>query len=205
MAEGPPRWLVVMAREPGLGRVKSRLARDVGWVRATLFYRRTTAHLLKRLGRDPRWRLVLAVTPDRALSSGFWPIEASLRRGQGGGGLGARMGRLMAQMPPGPVVIVGSDIPAIGGAHIARAFKALGSHEAVLGPAEDGGYWLVGLRRRPRLLDPFPGVRWSGPHALADTLANLKGRSVALVDRLGDVDSGADYRALPPRRARLVQ
>lgn len=205
MAEGPPRWLVVMAKEPRLGRVKSRLARDIGGVRATAFHRRTTTHLIKRLGRDRRWRLVLAVTPDNALLHPVWPAEARLRCGQGRGGLGARMGRLMAGMPAGPVVIIGSDIPGVSRGHIARAFRALGSHDAVLGPAEDGGYWLIGLRRRPRLLDPFPGVRWSGPHALADTLANLKGRSVALIDRLGDVDRGADYRALPAASARLVQ
>jgi glycosyltransferase A (GT-A) superfamily protein (DUF2064 family) len=63
----------------------------------------------------------------------------------------------------------------------------------VFGPADDGGYWLIGLSRRPRLLRPFAGVRWSTPHALADTLANLRGRPVALLPALSDVDTPADF------------
>ena len=57
--------------------------------------------------------------------------------------------------------------------HIAAAFRLLGRHDLVFGPAEDGGFWLVGARRRPRLPPLFGQVRWSSPHALADTLADL--------------------------------
>jgi hypothetical protein len=103
---------------------------------------------------------------------------------------------------------VGSDIPGVRAADVAAAFRALdGRADAVFGPAEDGGYWLVGLGpRRPR--DPFRGVRWSGPHALADTLANCRGRRVALLRRLRDVDDAADLaawagRAGPAARAGL--
>ena len=93
-----------------------------------------------------------------------------------------------------PLLIVGTDVPGIRPAHIAEAFRLLGRHDAVLGPATDGGYWLVGLRRRPRVLRPFANVRWSSPHALADTLANLEGRTVAFVATLSDVDSASDLR-----------
>jgi glycosyltransferase A (GT-A) superfamily protein (DUF2064 family) len=98
-------------------------------------------------------------------------------------------------MPPGPVVIVGTDVPGIEPAHIAEAFRRLGRHDAVFGPATDGGYWLVGLKRRPRLLHPFANVRWSSRHAHADTLANLAGRSVAFVTTLADVDNADDLRS----------
>ena len=84
-------------------------------------------------------------------------------------------------------------MPHVTRAHIWAAFRLLGRHDAVLGPAEDGGYWLIGLRRRPRILRPFQGVRWSTPHALRDTLANLRGRSVAQVATLPDVDTAADF------------
>jgi glycosyltransferase A (GT-A) superfamily protein (DUF2064 family) len=93
------------------------------------------------------------------------------------------------------VVIIGTDIPGIAPAHIARAFRLLGGNDAVFGPATDGGYWLVGLRRRPRLLHPFARVRWSGPHALADTLANLQGRTTTFAATLADVDDAASLRA----------
>ena len=102
------------------------------------------------------------------------------------------MARVIAALPPGPVAIVGADVPDIRPAHVARAFRALGGHDAVFGPAADGGYWLVGLRRRPPRLSVFEGVRWSTGHALADTIANLE-RAPALIDTLEDVDDRASW------------
>jgi len=67
----------------------------------------------------------------------------------------------------------------------------------VFGPAVDGGFWLVGVHRgRGVPKDMFEGVRWSGPDTLKDSLAALRGKRVALVDRLADVDTGADLRAI---------
>jgi hypothetical protein len=188
------RHLVVMARVPTMGRVKTRLAAGIGAVAATAFYRRELAALLRRVGGDPRWTTWLAVTPDTGVALPGW------RRGpgviaQGSGDLGARMGRVMRTLPPGPVLIVGSDIPELAPADIAAGFAALGSHDAVFGPAPDGGYWLVGLRRTPRVLDPFGGVRWSDDHALADTVRNLKGRRIAFLRELADIDTAEDYFA----------
>ena len=142
---------------------------------------------LRRLAGDPRWITHIAVTPD---TSGPWPAALSMVR-QGPGDLGLRMARVARGLPPGPVVIVGCDIPDMTAEHIAKAFRELGRCDAVFGPATDGGYWLVGLRRRPRFIDPFERVRWSSKHALSDTLANLDGRSVALIELLSDVDDGA--------------
>jgi len=115
------------------------------------------------------------------------------------------MQRLFRRLPPGPAIIVGSDIPAIKPSDIARAFRLLGNGDAVFGRAADGGYWLVGLRRSPRVLAPFANVRWSGPHALADTLRNLEGHRVAFAATLSDVDCEEDYRASRGNFERLVQ
>src|SRR5437764_400156 len=90
--------------------------------------------------------------------------------GQGSGDLGARMRRALAACPPGPVVLVGSDIPEITQAHIVDAFRVLGRDDLVFGPTCDGGFWLIGARRSPRLPPLFGAVRWSTPHALKDTL-----------------------------------
>lgn len=184
--------LVVMAKAPHLGRVKRRLAADIGAVPATAFYRATLARLLRRLAPDPRWRLWIAVTPDGHAPAMARAAPPGVRAvGQGPGDLGARMGRLLHTLPPGPVVIVGSDIPAVSRRHAAAAFAALGTADAVFGPAVDGGYWLVGARRRPRTPRMFAGVRWSTHHALSDTLANLPaGARVALLDELEDIDDG---------------
>jgi len=189
--------LVIFARAPALGRGKRRLAREAGDLAALRFHRLSVARLLRRLATDPRWRTWLAVTPDRAVwrPAALWSAPVT-RIPQGGGDLGTRMARAMAQRPPGPVVVVGSDVPDIRARHVAAAFQALGQHDAVLGPADDGGYWLLGLRRRPRFRPPFAGVRWGGPYALSDTLANLRrqGQSVALLETLPDVDTAADLR-----------
>jgi rSAM/selenodomain-associated transferase 1 len=187
-----------MVREPVAGRVKSRLAREIGVVTATGFHRQTATAVISRLAADRRWQTWLAVTPDTAAMARVWPREVP-RRGQGSGDLGCRMSRIMRWTGAGPMVIVGTDIPAISPAHIARAFRALGRADVVFGPALDGGYWLVGMRRSPRIPRAFEAVRWSTEHALADTLASLERCRVETVDRLSDVDGRIGYE-----RARAV-
>lgn len=180
--------LYVFARAPRLGTVKRRLAAGMGARAALCWYRAMLATMLRRLGRDRRYRTVLAITPDHA--RGPW------RRGlpavpQGRGDLGARMHRLVQRHRRGRVAIVGADIPDLRADDVARAFHRLRGGDACFGPAEDGGYWLVALGpRRPPL--PFAGVRWSGPHALADTLVQFRHHRVTLLRRLRDVDSPDD-------------
>jgi len=127
------------------------------------------------------------------------------RRPQGGGDLGRRMQRPMRELPPGPVCVIGTDIPDIDVQHVRRAFRLLGRSDAVFGPAADGGYWLVGLRRRPRVLDPYRGVRWSSRYALSDTVQNLGGCTVAYTAALADVDTAADLVRVEARCGRRVR
>ena len=187
--------LYIMLKEPRPGRVKTRLGRDIGMVRAAWWFRHQTRDLIRRLSRDPRWQTILAVSPDHeGLHSRVWPAHLA-RWPQGSGDLGDRMARIFRHAPPGPVVIVGADIPGITPALIAKAFMALGGHDAVFGPAHDGGYWLIGMKRRrniPRQI--FSNIRWSTEHALTDTSASLNGHSVAYTDKLADVDTSADLR-----------
>ncbi len=193
------RHLIVMVKEPHPGRVKTRLGRGIGPVAAAWWFRHQTARLLRRV-EDPRWRLWLAVSPDReGLQSRVWPAHLP-RVPQGRGDLGARMARLMRGAPHGPVCVIGGDIPGVSRAHVARAFDTLGRHDAVFGPAPDGGFWLVGLKRTaPPPVTLFAGVRWSTRHALADSLATLPGLSVARVATLEDVDTKADLDRLGMR------
>lgn len=194
--------LVVFLRAPQRGAVKRRLAAGIGGAAAFRFYAAHSRALIRRLGPDHRWRLVLAVTPDTLARRGrFWPATARgwSRAAQGAGDLGHRMALMFESLPPGPVVIVGSDIPGIDVSLVARAFARLARHEAVFGPAADGGYWLIGLARRrlaPRALARrlFRGVRWSGPHALADTQRNLPaGAEAPPLAVLEDVDDAAAF------------
>ncbi len=184
--------VIVFARAPRLGAVKRRLARGIGAMPALRFYRGQLAATLKAARGDGRWRMVVAATPDRAR----WPLRAA-RIAQGRGDLGARMARALAGYRR--AVLIGSDIPGLARADLAAAFRALGRADAVFGPAEDGGYWLVGLGPR-RPAHPFADVRWSSAHALADTLANFHGRRIALLRTLRDVDTAADLHALRTTR-----
>ena len=183
--------LVIMLKEPRAGRVKTRLGRDIGMVGAAWWFRHQVARLLRRI-EDPRWNVVLAVAPDGALDGRAWPAQFD-RTPQGAGNLGDRMARQIRSAPPGPVCVIGGDIPGVTRTHVARAFAALGPADAVFGPAPDGGYWLVGMKRRRAVpLGIFQGVRWSSPDALADSITSLGDHSVALVDVLQDVDQAAD-------------
>jgi hypothetical protein len=198
--------LVIFARAPRRGAVKRRLAADIGDGPALAFYRRTLHDVVRRLGTDPRWHTWLAVTPDAdAVRPGLWPAVLGVQLiPQGQGDLGARMARPMAELPPGPVMIIGTDIPDITRGHIADGFAALGSHEFVFGPATDGGYWLVGASRRPAVpAGFFRDVRWSTEHALADTLAGLPPRArTAILCELDDVDDGVAWAAWRKRAKR---
>ena len=186
--------LVVMVKEPRPGRVKTRLGRDIGLTASAWWFRHQVTSLLRRI-EDPRWQTVLAVAPDvEGLKSRVWP-EHLPRFPQGSGDLGDRMARVFRNVGQGPLCIVGADIPGINRARIAKAFKALGDHDAVFGPAPDGGYWLVGLKRqRPVPPHLFKGVRWSSEDALSDSEATMSGSRIARVDILRDVDTLADLR-----------
>ncbi len=185
--------LIQFARVPRVGRVKTRLARDIGTVPACWWFRHQIRDLLRRL-EDPRWQIVLAVAPDRALWTRDWPRHLP-RIAQGAGDLGARMARILRSIP-GPVCLIGGDIPGIRKAHIHDAFARLGQYEAVFGPTPDGGYWLVGLkgtRKPPPQL--FASVRWSGPHALTDSTATLPDWNIGYAARLQDIDTATDLAA----------
>jgi rSAM/selenodomain-associated transferase 1 len=181
-----PDTVFVFTRAPRLGTLKRRLAREIGDRAALRFHVATLHRLVRGLARERRFRTVLAVTPKGGHVPG---LRGVARQGQGEGDLGARMRRVLARARR--AVIVGSDVPAAGAADVRAAFRALGRADAVFGPAEDGGYWLVGFGPR-RVARPFAGVRWSTEHALSDTLANFRGRRVAFLRTLRDVDTAAD-------------
>lgn len=186
--------LIVFAREPRIGRVKRRLAAGLGKVQATFWYRRHLQALLRRLGGTKRWRRHLFVTPRTARRAAIWPAGWTLHV-QRSGDLGQRMHHALSAPTKGPVVLIGSDIPDVAPRHIHEAFRALGHADAVFGPAADGGYWLIGLARR-RAPAPFGPIRWSSPHALADTLDRLDRRArIVFLETLRDVDTVDDLAA----------
>ncbi len=198
----PRRHAIVMARRPEAGRVKTRLAAAVGDRAALAFYRAVLRRTLARVGRGGRWSTVIAATPAGAADSpGPWTRGLPVIP-QAGGDLGERMRAAIDAMPAGPVVVVGSDIPDLRRGHVARAFRLLRTHDAVFGPADDGGYWLVGVAPSLRGAPLFGPVRWSTPHALADTARGLPaGARAARLEVLPDIDTADDLRRWLARRA----
>lgn len=182
--------LVIFVKEPRLGKVKTRLAKDIGAYKAWLFYRRTVRRTIKKLVSD-KWKITLWVSPDHYRGRFFDPRLPIMP--QGHGDIGQRMQRVFDQMPSGRVVLIGGDIPAVRKHHISRAFKVLKSSDVTFGPATDGGYWLVGMRRSRARIAPFENVRWSSEHALSDTVNNIDLRAhVTFTDMLSDVDTADD-------------
>lgn len=142
-------------------------------------------------------RLVFYAPRDAAEAVRAWLPSGRLRH-QCEGDLGTRLGDAFARAfarGTARVVIVGSDLPALTRADVRAAFTALDEADVVLGPAHDGGYYLIGLREpRPEL---FRDVSWSTPAVLAETLdrAAAAGLSVAQLRPLRDLDTPDDVRA----------
>jgi len=186
-----PPTLIVMAKAPRVGAGKSRLAKDVGEVEAWRINCALQAHTL-RVACDVRWRTLLCVTPDEAVDLRLpevWPDDVE-RLAQGDGDLGERMARALA--PHANVAMIGADCPELAPAHIASAFAALADAPFALGPAVDGGFWLIAARRGSDAAGAMTGVRWSTEFAARDVIANLGDQNVALLATLRDVDTAAD-------------
>jgi hypothetical protein len=192
--------LIVFIKAPVAGRVKTRLAKAVGPARAAAIFRQLTVQTIAE-ARKGEWRTILAIDPPTAAEgfSTLWPPELD-RVVQARGDLGARMSAAFDVAPAGPAIIIGADAPGMRARHIRGAFRALAGADAVFGPSDDGGYWLVGLARRRAAPHLFRDVRWSSRHTLKDSVKSLPAsfRS-ASVNRLRDIDDGADLKALGKR------
>lgn len=186
--------LVVMARYPEVGRVKTRLAGAVGAEAACELHRAFLRDLYAVFDRRP-YALAWAVTPAGARLDGV--VGAPLERciDQRGDGLAERMRNCFADLfaaGAARVAMIGADVPHIDPAEVERAFAALEECDVVLAPSRDGGYGLVALRRP---VDVFTGVEMGSDRVLDQTRRLCAERELSLrelstcfdVDQLGDV------------------
>lgn len=196
----PAHRLVVFARAPRPGAVKRRLAVALGDAGACTAYSTLARHVLGRLGGLPSGEL--RHTPDDAAPelAGWLPPGWHLAP-QCGGDLGGRMARAFTEhflRGADRVVIVGSDCPEVAAEDIRDAWRALAKHDVVLGPAADGGYWLIGRRAGgPGAEGLFTEMPWGTARVLAETRrrAAAAGLHTALLRQLADVDEPADWDA----------
>ena len=189
--------LIVFVRAPRAGAVKTRLAQKIGASAACDAYQKLVHAVLSRI--DSIRDVELRHSPDDAAGE----VRPWLRRSwtlapQGSGDLGERLKRAFAEsLAEGAkrVVIIGSDCPWLSKGDIEEAWNDLDTHDLVLGPAKDGGYWLVGLRApKPELFD---GIAWSTGTVLEQTLerARAGGLRFRVLRELSDVDTLGDWYA----------
>lgn len=189
--------VIVMARAPRLGTVKTRLAVELGVERALAIHRAMTERAIGVVS-GLSCAVTVAYTPaDAGEEMRSWLGDRFDFAPQQGAGLGERMtAAIEARLLAGArrVVVIGTDCPTLDAATLHRALAALETHDVVFGPASDGGYYLVGVRAPQRTI--FDGVPWSSEHTLAVSLARAAdaGLSVVLLDEMRDVDTAADWR-----------
>ncbi len=190
--------ILVFARAPVPGEAKTRLAPRLGEWRAARLQARLTLHALRtaRLADDV---VELHGTARHSFFSSL-KVPFRLQRGQD---LGERMYHAFAKAKQ-PAILIGTDCPMLTPADLRRATRWLRSGcDAVLAPAEDGGYALIALRRpRPEF---FEGVEWGGSEVYAQTLRKLAGYRWRALRTVWDVDRPADLDRLPSLRLRALR
>lgn len=206
----PAEALIVMAKYWQPGRVKTRLAAKIGFEAAASLHELFTRRLAQTLSRASDCRQV-RVSPDdccRQMANAISPNWSV--RAQGDGDLGQRMWRGFCDCfaaGAGRVVMIGADLPTLCQADIQVAFEHLRTCDLVLGPASDGGYYLIGLRHAAnfdRMILLFQTIPWSTSSVLRDTLsiAARAGLSVEQLEEREDVDHWTDLVRLVQRLER---
>jgi len=185
--------VLIFTRNPELGKVKTRLAKTIGDEKALEVYK----FLL-----DKTKTVTQNLTADKAVfysvkvrENDIWDTSIYQKYQQNGENLGMRMQHAFEQAFENgyqKVVIIGSDLYDLTPQHINKAFKQLNSNDVVIGPADDGGYYLLGLKKvYPEI---FNNKNWGSSSVRKDTLTDLKNESVYLLEKLNDIDVYDDLK-----------
>ena len=185
--------LIIFIKNPELGKVKTRLAQSVGEAKALEIYRALLRHTRRVATRIEAGRYLYY---SRFIDeSDDWPPELFHKKLQSGGDLGARMAGAFDQILESheKAVIIGSDCAGLSPEIIRQAFDLLEEKDLVLGPASDGGYYLLGMKDFHPFL--FDEMQWSTSTVMADTLRRAADRNLshALLPELSDIDYREDW------------
>ena len=185
--------LLIFTRNPELGKVKSRLAKGVGQENALEIYKKLLSHtkdVVATLNCTKRVGYSVQVRPDD-----MWDNAIFEKFQQEGEDLGVRMHNAFDQAFTDGydnVLIVGSDLFDLRASHINEAFDALHSNDAVIGPAQDGGYYLLGMNKLVK--DVFYNKEWGGDTVFASTMNDLATAKVHQLETLNDIDFAEDLK-----------
>ena len=199
--------LLIFARHPALGLVKTRLAATLGNEEALRIYRELLARTRIAADGVVAHKTLWLAGEAPATGSEYADWTNYEQRPQSTGDLGERMHQAFATAFAGGVtaaVIIGTDCPELSSDLLQAAFEQLTTHDVVAGPARDGGYYLLGMKAL--VPDFFANKAWSTDAVLSATLADAErlGLSVALLPMLSDVDNAKDFAAWQERAAAAV-
>jgi len=185
--------VLVFQKNAILGKVKTRLASGMGELRALEIYRHLIQLTYSALEGVPAsiWTYFSDFIPESSHPS----VEKCFV--QEGQDLGERMANAFAfsfELGMDKVVLIGTDCPMLQGQHLNQAFEALNHSDLVVGPATDGGYYLIGMNRRADYL--FEGITWSTSQVLSQTLnvASQHGLTTTLLHEQDDIDTQEDWQ-----------
>ena len=188
--------LLIFTKNPKPGRVKTRLAVDIGDQNALKLYRYLLQHTMEVTKKLPQEKWVFY--SDEIPQKDIWEEKHFSKKLQQGKDLGERMQNAFAeafQQNYQKVIIIGSDLYDLQTGDLKQAFKKLDESDVVIGPARDGGYYLLGMKSPHNAL--FQNKKWSTASVLEDSLANLKDKKVILLEERNDIDCVADIPNLP--------
>jgi rSAM/selenodomain-associated transferase 1 len=192
----PENELLVFARYPERGRCKTRLAKGVGEEKALLIYNALLRHTLAVARAVPNRSILMIDPPEHAADAADWAPGMDAYLPQSSGDLGHRMGSAVdSAFARGAkkIILLGCDCPQISKDSVISTFDALNRYDVVLGPTDDGGYYLLGLKEgNPSL---FRDIPWSTEKVFEKTLNILKFQTLSylLLDAFSDVDTLEDF------------
>lgn len=188
--------LLIFTKNPVAGKVKTRLAKDLGNEKALDIYKFLLDHTVKFTSKVNASKQVYY--SDSVTENDIWNNELFEKRKQEGVDLGMRMQHAFNtgfQIGYGKIIIIGSDMYDIDSEVIDKAFLQLDNHDYVIGPAQDGGYYLFGMKSLNS--DVFKNKEWGTSSVLKDTLKDLDGHKVAMLETRNDVDLLDDIKDHP--------
>ena len=190
--------LIIFTRNPELGKVKTRLAKTIGDESALAVYRYLLNHTEKEAGSIKASKTVYYSV--EVHHDDLWDDSQYNKDLQQGNDLGERMlNAFKDQFDIGfdNVIIIGSDLPGLSSKILEKGFKALQDHDVVMGPAQDGGYYLLGMGHLEEAV--FKNKSWSTEQLLDETISELinKNLSFSLLETLNDIDTFEDLKEYP--------
>ncbi len=182
--------LILMTRWPAPNRCKSRLSKDIGPIKAALIQRKLTEHTLavvKAFEKNEFVEVFIAITGIKGKAIKRWGQIQKLKNinPQGEGNLGLRMRRQCLKVQTSKasrsIIIIGADLPSLSKRDLMEALEGLKTHQMVIGPSSDGGYWLLGLSGtlvEPIAIWPFINITWGSDKVFKNTIEQAKSAKI---------------------------